>query len=135
MRSEQRLAAAKQKTWDDVQADIIEYINQEGIKIDGYAGKSGLNFSLGDSAHFTFSIAWAVECDLRVHGNQKWFKHEGKEYVVMDVSCDMTWSSTGRNVSCALAAIDLYSQVVALAAKIEAKFNKEYFAAEIGSED
>lgn len=124
MKTERRLEMARKKSWSQIQEEITSYIDERARYIDGYQSNNG--FAFGDSAHTSFSIAWAVECDLRVNGVPELVTHDGSDYMLMTVSCSVSWSSTGRSLPCALAAVNLYSDVINLGAKIESHFNKEY---------
>jgi len=124
MKTERRIEMARKKSWSQAQEEITSYIDERAKHIDGYQNNNGFTFS--DCSHTSFSIAWAVECNLRVNGVSELVTHDGKDYMLVTVSCSVNWSSTGRSIPCALAAVNLYSDVINLGAKIESYFNKEY---------
>ncbi len=78
------------------------------------------------NTHLTWEQGWGVSASLRVAINRekRVHKRDGTHYY-LSVSCEISWSSTGHDVSRALAAITLYRQVTELAALLEATVSGE----------
>lgn len=75
-----------------------------------------------DTIYVRVERAWAVGADLTIN-----FSKKGLGWKME--SCDVGWSSTKRTISEAVAAIDLYKDIVNLGGLIEAKFGKEKIVA------
>jgi hypothetical protein len=68
---------------------------------------------------FEWEQAWGVHCNLRVKWNEGEKRLYGKTLKVSKLTCEVSWSGTGRDLSQARAAVALYSQVVDLGCLLE----------------
>ena len=76
----------------------------------------------GDWLHFTWEQSWGVGCDLEVKWKTAEKMQNGKKVKRSVPECKIGWSSTGRDILSARAAILLYSAVTDLATLIETHF-------------
>ena len=68
---------------------------------------------------FCWEQSWGVGCDLRMGWKDGEKTYQGKKRKVSLLTCEVSWSSTGRNLRDARASIVLYGQVTDLACLIE----------------
>ena len=68
---------------------------------------------------FCWEQSWGVGCDLRMGWKDGTKTYHGKKRKVSLLTCEVSWSSTGRNLRDARAAVVLYGQVTDLACLIE----------------
>ncbi len=74
-----------------------------------------------DDFYLIWEQAWGIGCTLRVTFKpDKLTDRSGQSATYIRVSSDLSWSSSGRTVAQATAATTLYTQVIQLAALIEA---------------
>jgi hypothetical protein len=67
---------------------------------------------------FEFEWAWSVGCSLRINTEKDWSAAKtGK--LLGSITCELTWSSTGRTLTQAATALDLYGQVLRFAQYIQ----------------
>jgi hypothetical protein len=114
-----------------ISADAATQIAADTIREHTIRGMRPFNISRGGSLNLEFKRAWAVTCDLAirfssgerraVHGRRGEVSHVWIQRPIVEVC----WSSTGRTVAAATAALALYREVTELAALVESRLAEE----------
>jgi hypothetical protein len=81
-------------------------------------------------SHFEWEQSWGVSCTLRINWKEAKKRTGGKTVTFSVPSCDIGWSSTGRDIVSARAAILLYSAVTDLATLIQTHYRDRYIESE-----
>jgi len=76
----------------------------------------------GGVQYFNWEQSWGVSCSLQVDWKTVTKRKDGKDVKITVPECKVSWSSTGRDIASARAAILLYSAVTDLAIIIETHF-------------
>lgn len=108
----QMLAAASifsvRSVWDDEQlAKLQQILSGRGSRADLY---------------LRYEQCWGVSCDVTVSFKRDWDARKTDKFATYNVTCQLGWSSTGRNVADATAAAALYTKCAQLAALFESAF-------------
>lgn len=122
------ITGRKYNSWAAVLPKINGAINlfadQHGYRVN----KSSFDVSSID-AEISFSVGARLNIKIKnryavVDGE---IVAEGKTLTLRTIEAEINWSSTGRNVSKALACIAVYEQMINFAAKLEAIFDDTYW--------
>ena len=67
---------------------------------------------------FEFEWAWAIGCRLSISTEKDWSATKSGK-LLGSIKCELSWSSTGRTLAQAAAAIDLYGQTLRFAQYVQ----------------
>ncbi len=82
-----------------------------------YANKDAFAYRI---ASVSWEAGWATEASVDVMYNIERVKtEEGEELAVATFTCEIRWSSTGRSLAAASAAISMYQRAIEFAALVE----------------
>lgn len=109
--------------------DIILAANVRGMpdRLRGFLAEEE-NPGMGGYLSTSYERAWGVNADLSVKLDSRvndFAETEDGFWTESHVSVTIGWSSTGRGISQALAAVTLYQELIALGAEIEARLANE----------
>ncbi len=116
-----------------ISADAALQIAADIAREHAIRGMRPFDVSRGGYLNLEFKRGWAVSCDLsiRCSSGERRPVHDrrGREIVghvwIQKPIVEVCWSSTGRNVAAATAALALYREVTELAALIESRLAEE----------
>jgi len=116
-----------------ISAEAAIQIAADTVREHAIRGMRPFDVSRGGCLNLEFKRGWAVSCDLsiRLSSGDRRPVHErrGREVVahmwVQRPIVEVCWSSTGRSVAAATAALALYREVTELAALIESRLAEE----------
>lgn len=87
------------------------------------------DLGFGSSLSLEVERAWGAHANLSVGLDRETVEaDDGSRWDVFAVSCQLSWSATGRTVAASVAAIAVYQELTALAAEVEARMASERIA-------
>jgi hypothetical protein len=114
------------EVWNGVHNLILDYLpkgqnqNQLIKSLENSRNEPGFG-----SLYIEVERAWGVGATLRVNCNMSWTSHEtsdGRKFIQGELSTEVSWSSTGRDLATAQAAVALYQELINLGALVQAAY-------------